>query len=151
MKLLLMVLFVAFQLEANISANALILNQDNVGQVCFFVQEKRLLDCNYKKIIEISPNALTGVNPVFLDLKYHELEDLDPALFQSSLKTLWLTGNKLKSLPVNIFSSLKNLEKLFIEINQLSSLNADAFNDLSNLTILRLSYNRFSSLPGNVF
>ena len=69
----------------------------------------------------------------------------------TNLERLYLSGNKLSSLPSRIFDKLTNLKTLDLSSNVLSSLPSGVFDKLTNLTGLSLFNNDFSSLSTGIF
>ncbi|XP_076309775.1 uncharacterized protein LOC143225017 [Tachypleus tridentatus] len=88
------------------------------------------------------------------------------------LNRLWLNGNKLSSVPVNLppslidlyieenrlktissfsFQGLINLEQLFLQRNQIEELEECAFCDLFNLKSLDLQANKIKNLTSGIF
>ncbi len=70
------------------------------------------------------------------------------------IKTLWLNGNLLTSLPSNI-QGVPNLQKLFVNKNQITSLPINRegvlnIEGLENLLLLNLVNNRITTLPINI-
>ncbi len=82
------------------------------------------------------------------DITALKLGDFDG---MTNLKGLYLSGNKLSSLPNSIFDKLTNLKTLDLSSNELSSLPAGLFDKLTNLTGLSLFNNDFSSLQAGIF
>ena len=68
-----------------------------------------------------------------------------------NVKKLYLSNNKLTSLPDNIFNSLTQLQTLRLYDNNLTSLPENIFNSLIRLQTLSLYSNNLSSLPENIF
>ncbi|XP_013772524.1 insulin-like growth factor-binding protein complex acid labile subunit [Limulus polyphemus] len=105
------------------------------------------------------------------DNKIREIED-DALGRLEYLNRLWLNGNKLSSIPVNLptclralyleenklekissfsFQGLINLEQLFLQRNQIEQLEECAFCDLFNLKSLDLQANNIQKLATGVF
>ena len=83
----------------------------------------------------------------------NQLRSLPEGVF-SGLTALWelhLYENQLTDLPVGVFSGLTTLKTINMGGNNLTSLREDVFAGLSSLTKLWIDVNKLSSLPENVF
>ena len=69
----------------------------------------------------------------------------------TSLEELRLWGNRLTSLPEDIFSGLSSLQTLRFGLNQLTTLPSGLFEGLTSLTDLRMIGNRLTTLPDSIF
>nr|BAI66957.1 variable lymphocyte receptor B [Eptatretus burgeri] len=74
-----------------------------------------------------------------------------PSGIPSSATKLWLSSNKLQSLPSGVFDKLTQLTKLYLNSNQLQSLPSGVFDKQTQLTVLGLGTNQLHSLPNGVF
>ena len=63
------------------------------------------------------------------------------------LDSLWLQGNRLRTLPEDVFRGLGNLRALLLNRNSLVALPEGVFRGLSHLQVLLLSDNSIASLP----
>ncbi|XP_066452515.1 extracellular matrix protein 2 [Eleutherodactylus coqui] len=109
--------------------------------------------------IDLSKNKLmsTGIDPLaFKSLKNLKRLYLDgniidqiPLELSSTLEELKLNENKIASLKEDSLKDLKNLVTLELEGNQLSEANVSplAFKPLQNLNYLRLGRNKFRTIP----
>ena len=104
-------------------------------------------------VISLSSDEFAGLNLKTLYLPGNNLSSLPEDIFTSlsNLRLLWLDHNNLSSLPEDVFAGLSNLEVLFLHHNDLSSLPEDIFDDLSGLHTLFLYHNDLSSLLENIF
>ncbi|CAK9294362.1 unnamed protein product [Gordionus sp. m RMFG-2023] len=88
---------------------------------------------------------LEGLPLTFLDLSFSEITYLCDTTFispfYSKLKMLILSDNKLKFLPLNLFSSLNNLVALYINRNYIQSFESNVMRKLVNLEIFSLNTN----------
>ena len=100
---------------------------------------------------EVTSARLVGVTR--LDLSRSLVRDLQAHDFSgmSSLETLFLNNNTLRTLPEGLFRGLTNLRVLGLSANLLSSLPEEVFSDLSNLEDLDFNNNVFRTLPENAF
>ena len=65
----------------------------------------------------------------------------------TELTIMYIEGNKLTSLPDDVFGNNTKLESLDISGNEIGSLQGDLFSNLTKLTNLYISSNKLSSLP----
>ena len=69
----------------------------------------------------------------------------------AKLGSLWLQGNRLRTLPQDVFQGLGNLRALLLNRNSLMALPEGVFGELSHLEALFLSDNSIASLPEGIF
>lgn len=97
---------------------------------------------------------LIGVEPSLkrLDLDNNQLKTLPVDIFNglSNLEGLSLSSNNLTDIPVGIFNDLSSLKKLFLHSNKLKTLPVGVFNGLSNLELLYLDNNKLKTLPMSI-
>lgn len=67
-----------------------------------------------------------------------------------NLTELYLSRNKLQTLPAGVFSGMTRLERLWLTHNQLKTL-VGVFDGLTNLTMLDIAHNQLRNLPVGVF
>jgi hypothetical protein len=67
------------------------------------------------------------------------------------LEALNLQGNRLVSLPAEVFRDLTSLDQLVMSSNSISNISQGAFSTLSSLTFLDLGSNQLASLQPGVF
>ena len=90
---------------------------------------------------------------LFLSLQGNKLRSVPEDLFRnlSSLETLDLQGNKLSTLPEDLFRNLSSLKKLDLQGNKLRTLPQGLFRNLSSLRRLYLQNNGLEELPSSVW
>jgi Leucine-rich repeat (LRR) protein len=87
--------------------------------------------------LDLSGNQLTGITvDVGCSLK----------ALAASLRSVWLSANKLTTLDPRLFKDLTELQTLYLDHNELSSLHADLFRSLSKLQSLDLAANKLTDL-----
>ena len=86
-------------------------------------------------------------------LSNNRLESLPSDVFRnlSQLQWLYLYNNRLESLPSDVFRNLSQLQWLILYNNRLELLPSDVFRNLSQLQLLYLYNNRLESLQSSVF
>ncbi|RWS28963.1 Slit-like protein [Leptotrombidium deliense] len=137
-----------------------------------FVRDLRLARNN---IVRISSGELDNYSHLSLlvldDNQIDEIEQ-DALGRLEYLIRLWLNGNKLKTIAINLpqslrelyleenvieeidsnsFKSLPNLERLYLKRNQIRRLGDASFRDLQSLKVLDLQANRIHNLTADVF
>ncbi|KAK5640105.1 hypothetical protein RI129_010916 [Pyrocoelia pectoralis] len=70
-----------------------------------------------------------------------------PFLNSQSIKTLFLSNNKIKKLKYNTFVQLQNLVKIYLDRNLLNQVNPNVFTTLKHLKYLHLGSNQLKVLP----
>ncbi|GAB5360096.1 hypothetical protein AAMO2058_000598000 [Amorphochlora amoebiformis] len=100
----------------------------------------REINLKNNEICEISPRAFEGLK---------SLEILD--LSENRLSENCLSENRLKSIGIGAFHTLKSLKELNLSQNQLCCLHKQTFHDLKSLEILDLSENRLKSIGIGAF
>ena len=102
----------------------------------------------------IEPRAFQNITKLnFLSLKYNELTTppCDAFAPDNTLKTLYLTSNKISHLPDNCFADFRQLTKLYLKGNPLIEPNPVAFQGLDGLELLDLQYTNLSRVPTGIF
>ncbi|XP_022825181.1 protein artichoke-like [Spodoptera litura] len=141
------------------------------------IDDLQTLDLSHNYIEGFSPFTFEGTRSlVHLNLSHNRLTDINSSLFRfSELKTLSLSGNRIKEVKITDFEKLNNLEyldlssnsiktinynvfhnmvllqKLDLSNNVLENLNKDAFENLQSLTSIDLSRNKLRQLPKDLF
>lgn len=88
--------------------------------------------------LQIDNDQLTGISKEnFVGLKM--------------LKELFMTNNKLQTIPGDAFNDLSNLELLDLQDNMIEILDTATFSQLQSLKRLNLGHNKLTSLPSNLF
>ena len=112
--------------------------------------------------LEVSLNKLESVSFKHIG-RCHNLTDIvfwgnnicdlgnNGSLNTTYLELLGLSGNKLASLPLNIFEGLKSLYGLYLRYNHLQVLQSSVFKDLQSLLELSLGNNMIERLPSDIF
>ena len=67
------------------------------------------------------------------------------------LDKLWLYGNRLSQLPVDVFAGLSGLLSLDLSHNSLTTLPPGVFSDATSLFYINFASNKLTELPANVF
>ena len=136
-----------------------------------FQELSRLADLNlgFNSLTALPEGIFDGLSALQA-LKMHEnslmelpgglfLEVSDPEAFipidlprqAAKLGSLWLQGNRLRTLPQDVFQGLGNLRVLLLDRNSLIALPEGVFGELSHLEALFLSDNSIASLPEGIF
>ncbi|XP_070502735.1 uncharacterized protein [Chironomus tepperi] len=80
-----------------------------------------------------------------------ESVDADAVTNCKNLMYLQLIGNKIQSLPDNVFQSMLNLRELILQNNSIKSVNPKTFENMPSLTLLSLSGNDIAEVPPKAF
>ncbi|XP_065179812.1 leucine-rich repeat-containing protein 15-like [Sycon ciliatum] len=90
---------------------------------------------------------------LYLYLSSNRLASLPPDVFANLtlLQYLYLGGNHIQNLSDGVFSGLTNLEQLRLHDNQIQNLSDGVFSDLPNLGTLHLHDNQIQNLSDGVF
>ena len=128
-----------------------------------FQDLSRLADLNlgFNSLIALPEGVFDGLSAL-QTLKLHEnsFMELPGGLFvelsgtprqPARLDSLWLQGNRLRTLPEDVFRGLGNLRALLLNRNSLVALPEGVFRGLSHLQVLLLSDNSIASLPEGIF
>ena len=94
---------------------------------------------------------LTSLGTLYLN--DNDLRTLPDGIFEglASLSALNMSGNDLRTLPDGVFKGLANLGSVFMAINALTELPDGVFEGLDNLFELNLGQNDLRTLPAGVF
>lgn len=101
-------------------------------------QSENILD------LDLRNNLISSTYDVILDpFVQYVVGRLGVPIFRNliNMKTLNLTDNQLRMLPVGVFEGLHSLERLYLSRNQLGVLPVGIFNGLQNLKQLNLTRN----------
>ena len=128
-----------------------------------FQDLSRLVDLNlgFNSLTALPEGVFDGLSALQA-LKLHEnsFMELPRGLFvelsgtprqPARLDSLWLQGNRLRTLPQDAFQGLGNLRALLLNRNSLVALPEGVFRGLSHLQMLLLSDNSIASLPEGIF
>ena len=128
-----------------------------------FQDLSRLVDLNlgFNSLTALPEGVFDGLSALQA-LKLHEnsFMELPGGLFvelsgtprqPARLDSLWLQGNRLRTLPEDVFQGLGNLRALLLNRNSLVALPEGVFRGLSHLQMLLLSDNSIASLPEGIF
>ena len=128
-----------------------------------FQDLSRLVDLNlgFNSLIALPEGVFDGLSALqTLGLHQNSLMELPRGLFvelsgtprqPARLDSLWLQGNRLRTLPEDVFRGLGNLRALLLNRNSLVALSEGVFRGLSHLQVLLLSDNSIASLPEGIF
>lgn len=88
------------------------------------------------------------INLTWLDISHNEIEQLEVGIFHVSdwLDTLWINGNKYRSLNSGLFANLLHLEYVYAYENLISYIAPDAFQNNPKLREVDLSDNKLTQL-----
>ena len=123
----------------------------------------RLVDLNlgFNSLTALPEGVFDGLSALqALGLHENSLMELPRGLFvelsgtprqPARLDSLWLQGNRLRTLPEDVFRGLGNLRALLLNRNSLVALPEGVFRGLSHLQVLLLSDNSIASLPEEIF
>ena len=114
----------------------------------------RLLDLSEQGITSLKLGDLDGLYNLYsLWLDGNRLTTLPKDIFRDlwTVNTINLDRNPLGTLPANAFGIRPSLEWLYLRQTRLTSIHADAFDGLSNLEYLDLAQNSLTALPATVF
>ena len=128
-----------------------------------FQDLSRLVDLNlgFNSLTALPEGVFDGLSALqALGLHQNSLMELPRGLFvelsgtprqPARLDSLWLQGNRLRTLPEDVFRGLGNLRALLLNRNSLVALPEGVFRGLSHLQMLLLSDNSIASLPEGIF
>ncbi len=85
---------------------------------------------------------LTGMKLIDISLLSKVGGDID---------AIYLEGNKVESLPANVFSNMKKLRYVFLSGNNVSEISPKAFEGLTNLTYLDINASPLGTVPTGTF
>ncbi|OWF39627.1 Toll-like receptor 3 [Mizuhopecten yessoensis] len=144
-----------FQLLRNTTINTLLMANNRIQHIpdrAFAdLENLQLLDLSSSGITSVADTAFDGLKTLTnLKLNDNVLDDV-PNHMPTTLQLLYLNGNRIASLPDDIFSNLNNLQRLYLGGNNIVTLYQSSFNGLVNLKTLHLAQNKISTLPGKVF
>ncbi|XP_066920372.1 leucine-rich repeat-containing protein 70-like [Clytia hemisphaerica] len=88
-----------------------------------------------------------------LVLKSNNLESIsESSMFHlRRLKTLEISKNKLKKIPIYVFRGFSNLRKLVLNENEIIEIDEGSFIGLNNLVYLEMQFNKIAHLQEGVF
>ena len=110
-----------------------------------------LLVLDDNQIEEIEEDALGRLDFLIrLWLNGNHLKTV-PLRLPSSLRELYLEENQINSLDNVSLKGLLHLERLFLRRNQITSLHPNSLDDLSQLKLLDIQLNKLTTLPDNLF
>ncbi|XP_060077983.1 insulin-like growth factor-binding protein complex acid labile subunit [Ylistrum balloti] len=144
-----------FELLRNTTINTLIMSNNKIRTI----PNRAFADLENLQLIDVSSSGITSVADTAFDglkaltnLKLNDniLDDV-PRNMPPTLALLYLNGNRISSLPNDIFVDLTNLQKLYLGGNTIVTLYQSSFNGLINLKTLHLVQNKIATLPGKVF
>lgn len=103
--------------------------------------------------IELHENIFAGVYKLeYLHLDSCGISDIPENTFKNlRLTELSLKNNSLKTLKMNIFKGMEDLEHLDLSKNKLTSLCNNLFDDLINLSTLKMDNNQLTTIQANIF
>ncbi|GLV34920.1 kekkon 4 [Carabus blaptoides fortunei] len=106
----------------------------------------RLHRCDIEKIHKHAFRHLT--NLTWLDISHNDIDQLDVGIFHMSdwLDTLWINGNKYRSLDSGLFANLTHLEYVYAYENLISYIAPDAFQNNPKLREVTLNKNKLTHL-----
>lgn len=96
-------------------------------------------------------DSMTGL--LEAHLRQNQLTELAPLAFANKpqLKMVYLSANRLTTVPVNCFANCTGLRTLHVDDSELAHLPPDVFRTLHGLIDVRLSYNQLTSVPERLF
>lgn len=144
-----------FELLRNTTINTLIMSNNRIRHIpsrAFAdLENLQLLDLSSSGIISVADTAFDGLKALTnLKLNDNVLDNV-PRNMPATLNLLYLNGNRISSLPDDIFIDLTNLQKLYLGGNVIVTLYQSSFSGLINLKVLHLVQNKIGNLPGRVF
>ena len=128
-----------------------------------FQDLSRLADLNlgFNSLIALPEGVFDGLSALqTLKLHGNSFMELPGGLFvelsgtprqPARLDSLWLQGNRLRTLPEDVFRGLGNLKVLLLDRNSLIVVPEGVFGELSHLQMLDLGENSIASLPEGIF
>ncbi|XP_033755716.1 uncharacterized protein LOC117338471 [Pecten maximus] len=144
-----------FQLLRNTTINTLIMSNNKIRHIpsrAFAdLENLQLIDLSSSGITSVADTAFAGLKTLTnLKLNDNFLDNV-PKNLPSTLAILYLNGNRISSLPDDIFRDLTSLQTLYLGANIIVTLYQSSFSGLINLKILHLVQNKIGTLPGKVF
>lgn len=127
------------------------------------VQNLERLDLSENNMLVFPDGALCSLrNLMYLNMTGNRMRDISHFQFSTAhrhptekcgdnLVVLDLSRNFIDTLPPNLLSGLKTLEKLYLQGNGLNSVADRALEGLVSLTTIRFSDNQLTSLPPELF
>ncbi|KAF9422341.1 hypothetical protein HW555_001931 [Spodoptera exigua] len=136
--------------KINISHNYLVKIPDAIFDK---IDDLQTLDLSHNYIEGFSPFTFEGTRSLLhLNLSHNRLTDINSSLFRfTELKTLTLSGNRIKELKISDFEKLTKLEYLDLSSNSIKTIDYDVFRNMALLANLDLSNNVLENLNQDSF
>lgn len=117
------------------------------------LQNLNYLYLQKNNIVNISADAFYGLRQLYeLHIEHNELEELTPGFLSGfEANSIYLSNNKIKELPPNIFKGLFGIMSLYLSSNKLNVLHLDSFAYLNGIEILSLHDNNLCHIPLGMF
>lgn len=111
-----------------------------------------IINLSNNRIVTIESGSF-GPNLKTLYLSCNMLNSFEPKWFQNSsnLLDLGLNGNKLKTLPNNLFKNFPALRTIRLQDNHIATIGEGAFSGSKHIDFLYLDNNKLLEFPSNIF
>ncbi|KAG5666389.1 hypothetical protein PVAND_014418 [Polypedilum vanderplanki] len=128
---------------------------ERLGDFSFAGTSIEFLDISSNYLTEFNPNWFSPINSTLrtLDLLHNNIRTIPVDAFRElrDLRQLVLNSNPISTLPANVFEALFSLEELFLSNCSISFLNQEWFRPLFSLRHLQLNHNGITQLPNEIF
>ncbi|KAL3860757.1 hypothetical protein ACJMK2_010830 [Sinanodonta woodiana] len=144
-----------FHLLRNTSFKYLIMSNNVIRNI----PDRAFADLENLLTLDLSGcGIMTSENTAFQGLKSLDILFMNdnllidvPINLPSTLRKLYLNGNRIASLPERIFANLTQLQELYLGDNSIHELMEGSFTGLAGLSKLHLVANKIATLPKMVF